>query len=68
MTTDPLTYHLFRDAVVIHYQGDTRLIGKDDPVFEKVLNAISSKKFERIGLIVDNLAAKELKGLLGFLD
>lgn len=61
-------YHLFRDAIVIHVNGHTFSISKDDKRFDKILHLIMEHKIEEAGVVADNRSVKELRSLLDFLD
>jgi hypothetical protein len=68
MNEDKAIYHLFRDAVIVHVNGHTFSISKDDPRYQKIFGLIMENKCEEMGAIADNRAVKELRGLLDFLD
>ena len=61
-------YHLFRDAVVIHVNGNTFTVSKDDKRFNKILSLIAEHKIEDAGVVADNRSVIELRKMLDFLD
>jgi len=61
-------YHLFRDAVVVHCDGHTTSISKDDPRFQKILHLIMENKIEEVGVIADNRSVVQLRSILDFMD
>ena len=64
-----ITYHIFRDAIVIHTEyggcGKTITVSKSDERYQKVLDAINKNKLEEAGHLADNAACLEIEDLLG---
>ena len=61
-------YHSFKDAVVIHVNGQTFSVSKDDKRYKKILFLIADHKVEEAGVVADNRSVKELRKLLDWLD
>jgi hypothetical protein len=58
------TYHKFKSSVVVHFGEKTVTIHKDDPRYQKVLDAIESNRLEELPSLADNEAMEEIKFLL----
>jgi hypothetical protein len=68
MSEERAVYHIFRDAIVVHVNGHTSSISKDDARYPKILQLIMQNKIEEAGVVADNRSVKELRSLLDFLD
>lgn len=57
-------YMLFKDSVVVHFNGKTLTIHRDDPRHSKVVAAITEGTLNLIPALADNEASEEIRNLL----
>lgn len=58
-----INYLVTKGSITLHYNGQTRVVAKDDPRFEQVLQAIRIDQLDTIPGIVDTEAALRAQGL-----
>ena len=60
------TYHVFKNSVTLHVNGETATISKDDIRFSKVMEIIKENKLSELeGVLVNAECIARIESLLG---
>lgn len=57
-------YFIFKDSIVVHINGKTHTIGKDDPSYNETLIHIANNALDKLTFLVDNNAREDIKRIL----